>query len=533
MRMQKVPERWDLEADLVAVGSSSGGLVAAIVGHDLGMKSVVLEKSGSLGGGNALSGGIIWIPNNAKMRQRGLEDSREEALTYIRKISMGRHDEEKAAAFVDQGPEMVDYMEAHTPLRMIAPRGYPDYRAELPGGKSGGRYLLPDPLNMAIELAEAEARYPFLSHVRRPPVPMQLGVPEGIWAGGRTLIGPLVLACLERGIEISLDTRGVRLILDGRRVVGLAAEKEGRPYSVMAKKGVLLATGGFEWNQEMSSRFIHGPRAHPFTNPQNEGDGHIMGMEVGGAVAMMEHTIWLPTIRVPGEEIDGRPLYRLFLASCGKPGDIIVNRAGKRCCNESYYPEMGTAFTAYDPSRWEQVHLPMYWIADQSHRDKYPCGPLEAGQEADRADWLSKSNSLRGLAEKLGLPPEGLEETVRRFNSFAKEGRDPDLHRGESAYDRWAGDPNHGPNPCLAPLERPPFYGVQIHPGTAGHRGGLVTNGAGQVLSVRGEPIPGLYATGNTSAHLAMGVGYNSGFANGQSMVFGYAAARHMAKGGS
>ncbi|MFC1821798.1 FAD-binding protein, partial [Thermodesulfobacteriota bacterium] len=204
-------------------------------------------------------------------------------------------------------------------------------------------------------------------------------------------------------------------------------------------------------------------------------------------------------------------------------------RHGDRCCNESFYPDMGRAFIAYDAAASEFTHLPIYWIADQSHRDKYYCGPLSPEVPPPDDNWLQCAGSIGELAQRLNLPQDQLERTVERFNQGAREGKDPDFHRGETAYDRWSGDPNHEPNPCLAPLEKAPFYGVRIHPGTAGNQGGLVTNESAQVVNVRGEVIPGLYATSNTSAHLAVGFGYNSGFSNGQSMVFGYVTARHIA----
>ncbi|MFO7962316.1 MAG: FAD-binding protein [Desulfobacterales bacterium] len=519
---------WDVEVDLVSAGSSCGGLVGAITGHDHGLSTMVIEKSYCFGGGAALSGGVIWIPNNHHMAKKGLEDSREDALTHLQHIGLGRHDEKRAIAFIDYGPEMLKYIEENTPLKMtILPR-YPDYRSELPGGRFAGRYLLPSPLPMAMVLAEAEKKYPILDKVRKPPVSLQLGMPDELWAGGRTLIGPLVLACIDRGIEIRLKTRAKKLIVENGRVIGLRAEHDGKDLLIKANKGVLLATGGFEWNLQMNKRFIEGD-IHPFTNPQNEGDGHIMGMEIGAAVALMDHTVRLPTIRIPGEEIDGKPLYRLFLASCGKPGDIIVNRQGKRCCNESFYLDMGRAFLERNTSSLAYTNRPIYWIADQSHRNKYFCGPLAPGKPADGCTWIQKADSIQSLAEKLNLPSEQLEQTVEEFNRYAKEGKDPVFHRGETAYDRIAGDPNHSPNPSIGPLEKPPFYGIELFPGTAGNQGGLVTNRCAQVIGIRGEVIPGLYGTSNATAHLAMGSGYNSGFFNGRSMVFGYVAAKHMA----
>jgi succinate dehydrogenase/fumarate reductase flavoprotein subunit len=272
-----------------------------------------------------------------------------------------------------------------------------------------------------------------------------------------------------------------------------------------------------------------GPIPHPTTPPSNEGDGQIMGMEVGAATAHMDMSICLPTIHFPGEESEGKPLYRSITGNLGKPGDIVVNRHGKRCCDESFFPDMGPAFSAYDTARAELANVPMFWIMDQSFRDKYPVGPLPAGK--DMADWLHRANTLEELAEQLGLPLDNLNETVERFNTFARDGYDRDFHRGERSFERWDGDPNNKPNPCLASLEKPPFYGIEIHLGTVGHRGGLVTNVDAQVMNVRGGAIPGLYGAGNTAAHLAVGFGYTSGVANALSMLAGYMAARHMASG--
>jgi len=523
------PERWDIEADLVAIGSSSGGLVAAITGHDLGLSTVLLEKADTLGGGTALSAGIIWIPYNHQMLEIGLSDSREEALTYLRRISMGRHDEELLSAYLDNGPEMVRYIEEHTPLKMLVV-GSPDYYAELPGGKSNGRKLIPDPQLMAEVLTEAEKTHPLLSKVRPDPVPFFVGA-RGTWAGGRNLIGPLVLACLNRGINILTNTRARQLIVQDGRVVGLRVERNGQDFLVKGKRGVLLAAGGYEWHGEMCKRFTNAPVLRGGTPPANEGDGHIMGMEVGAAVALMDHCIFTPVIHVPGEEADGKPVYRPIVP--GYPGDILVNRYGKRCCDESFYPDIGRAFLAYDKANAESANVPIFWIADQSLLDRLPVGTLPPATLM--ADLLHRADTLPGLAEQLGLPSDNLKETVERFNTFAREGRDPDFHRGESAYDRWWGfraNPDHKPNPTLAPLEKPPFYGLQFHLGTVGNLGGLVTNANAQVVNVQGEVIPGLYGTSNTTAILSHGCGYDSGSCQGKSMIFGYIAARHMAQSG-
>ncbi len=532
-RHVSVPEKWDLEVDLAVVGSSSGGLTAACKAHDLGLSTVVLEKAATLGGGTAFSGGVIWIPCNHHMVEEGIPDSREAALEHIRCSSMGRHDEEMLATYLDKGPEMLRDVEAITPLRMQAAATLPDYREHLPGGSTGGRLLAADPLYMAQLLLDAENEHPILSKIRQSPFPLFSAVPlptndPRFYVAGRALIGGLLLGCVQKGIDVLDSTPARQLIVQDGRVIGLRAEREGKDFFVKASKGVLLATGGYEWNAEMNKRYIRVPEIHGITPPSNSGDGHVMGMEVGGAVALMDFSLFMPTVRIPGDEIDGEPMYRIWQFNIGQPGNILVNKEGKRCCDEAFYPDIGRAFEEMDAQKLQPANLPMFWIVDQNFRDRIPVGPLPKGTEM--ADWLHKGDTVEELAEKLGLPPANLKETLERFNKYAREGLDPDFHRGETGYDkRWGFWPNRKPNPALGPLEKPPFYGMQLYVGTVGNLGGLVTNTNAQVIDAEGNPIPGLYATSNAAAPLATGVAYTSGMTGGKAMIFGWLAAQHAA----
>ena len=524
----KVPEKWDLEVDLVSVGSSTGGLAAAIMGHDLGLKTVLLEKSDALGGGTALSGGVLWIPYNHHMLEAGISDSREEALTHIRRISLGRHDEEQVATYLDTGPEVIRYMEEHTPLRLTI-ESSPDYYADLPGGKPGGRQLYPDPEVMIPFLKESEEKYPILAKVRRDPVPFFVGMRD-VWAEGRGIIAPLAMACVDRGIDILMETRARQLIVQDGRIIGLRAERDGKDFFIRGRKGVLLASGGYEWNNDMNRRFMNCTSLYAMTPNFNEGDGHIMGMEVGAAVALMDHAIYQPSFHVEGEEVQGRIFYRPV--AYGYPGNILVNRHGKRCCNEAFYPDIGRAFMAYEKVGAELTNAPLFTIYDAMAAKRL--GVTGLAKITPNADWLHQSDTLAGLAEQLGIPADSLVETVDRFNKSAVEGRDPDFHRGESTYQRWWGKknfPDLEPNPAVGPVETAPFYGAKLEVGCVGNLGGLVINTKGQVINTRGEIIPGLYGTSNTTALLSHGFAYTSGSCQGKSMIFGYIAARHMAKG--
>jgi len=523
----KIPEKWDLEVDLVSVGSSTGGLAASILGHDLGLSTVLLEKSEFLGGGTALSGGVLWIPFNDHMLAEGLTDSREEALMHIRRISLGRHDEEQLAAYLDTGPEVVRYMEEHTPLKMTV-EASPDYYADLPGGKARGRQVYSDPERMIPLLNEAEKTNPLVAKVRSDPIPFFAGLRDR-WSEGRGVIGGLVLGCAQRGLNILTGVRARQLIVQDGRVIGLRAEREGKDFFVRGNKGILLASGGSEWNDEMNRRFMNLTSLRALTPNTNEGDGHIMGMEVGAAVALMDHSIYQPAFRVAGEEIQGKTFYRPI--DFGQQGNILVNRHGKRCCNESFYPDIGRAFLTYDKVNSELANAPLYWISH--HVEAKRSGAVAVSTMTPNPDWLIKADTLPELAEKLGIPGDNLVETVDRFNRLALEGRDPDFHRGESTYNLYWGSKrtkDGQPGPVLGPLEQPPFYGVELGIGTVGNLGGLVVNKDAQVIDTQGEIIPGLYGTSNTTALLSHGFTYTSGSCQGKSIIFGYIAARNMAK---
>ncbi len=526
-----VPEKWDLEVDLVAVGSSAGGLVAAIMACDLGLSAVVLEKSDVIGGATAFSGGATWIPLNHHMAEVGCKDTRDGVLQYVRGLSMGHHDEALLAAYVDNGAEMLKYLEEHTPVRMCCEDdgSGTEYLADMPGGVPLGRKVWPDQKVVPGIMEAAEKKYPLVGKVAKDPVKYLIG-PRGPWVMGRGLIGPLVVGCVERGVDIITECAGKQLIVDNGRVVGIRAVRGGRDFLVKANRGVLLATGGFEWNEEMNKRFIYSPPLHAYTCPTNEGDGHIMGMEVGAAVALMDHSIFQPGLSMATDVVgQNKRLYRPFIY--GYPGMIMVNRYGQRCCNECFYPDMGRAFLEYDRITGKFKNVPIFFVCDQSFRDIFPVMTLKRGG-TEVNEWSKKGDTVRALAEAIGVPGNGLEETISRFNHFAKDGKDPDFHRGESTFDRRWGEavfPGRGAKAVLGPLEKPPFYAIELSLTTAGNLGGLVTNTNAQVIDVHGDVIPGLYGTSNATAMLILGHHYDSGSAQGKSMVFGYLAAKHMA----
>lgn len=541
-----VPKKWDLEVELLALGSSCGGLLAAIAGHDRGLRSAVLEASDLLGGGTARSNGGMWIPNSRHQKEAGHPDSKEIALAYIRSTSFGRHDEDKASAFLDRGPETLDYVNTRTPLKTVGSLGG-DYYTHLPDSRAG-RMVWPD-LASAAKLFEQRTKYPLLSKVRPPATRMGVGGQKGVtedFGGGTALIGGLVAGCIDRQIPIMLNARARRLIIDQGRVVGVQVEREGRDFHVKATRAVVIATGGFEWNDALNRQFAPIPdRIYPVTAPTNVGDGHIMGMEIGAGLAMMDCAVWMAALITPGE-----PDWGIGIGGRGGstitayPGVIYVNRLGKRVCNEGFYPDVPRAMFN-QPSTKESAYenYPLFWIMDQAVRDKFGIGPLPPGNNEMRP-WFQRAQTIKELAQQVGINADNLQETVNRYNAFSKQGLDSDFGRGPERPNEMvrAARTRAEPNSLrdqesaawllgqLGTVEKPPFYVAKLGIGSVGHRGGLVTNPAAQVLTVRGQPVPGLYATSNAAAQLAVGAGYSSGQSIAQSLVFGYVAAQHISQ---
>lgn len=541
------PEKWDLETGIVVVGTGGSGLTAAIVAHDNGARVTVVERSDKVGGTTAVSGGLPWVPLNHYLADVGITDSNEEAMTYLRLMAAGRVDDALIEAFVDTAPEMIRYMEEHTTVKFGPSRKQPDYHCELPGGKKTGRTLdvstfdskllgdwrdrlRPAPILMIpVTLGECEEVDALISPLNLNMELIAQRMTQGIVGMGMALIGHLLKACLDRGIEPILVTRARELVIEDGRVIGLRAERFGKDFYIHSRQGVILACGGFEWNEELKAQFLPGPITHPTSPPFNEGDGLKMAMAVGADLGNMSECWGMPSAMVPGEEYEGRQLNRILLGERRAPHSIMVNRYGKRFTDEvASYNDINKAFHILDPVAHDYTNIPAWLIYDQQYRDKHHIMTVMPGEEAP--EWLEQADTLEGLAQKVGIDPEGLKATVERFNKFAVEGVDHDFQRGSSLYDQVHGDPGHKPNPCLGTVKKPPFYALSVYPGTLGTSGGPKVNRNGQVLHVKGTPITGLYAAGNVMASVS-GPGYGGGgHTIGLGMTWGYISAKHAAR---
>ena len=543
----KKKRRWDLEVDVVVIGSGAAGLTAALAAHEGKAKVAILEKASTIGGATAVSGGVVWVPNNHHMSEVGIADSRDEALAYTKRLTDGRSSDALVEAFIDTAPVMLTFVEETTSLRFTALAKYPDYHPEFPGGKPGGRSLdagLFDSNELgdwkkklrrspifgmtAMSVTEATEWGVFSKPLSLPFKLLGERYSKGLVCYGGALAGKLLKAVLDRGISPLLECPARELVVEEGRVAGVKASRAGEDFFVRAKKGVVLASGGFEWNSELAKQFLGGPLTHPNSPPCNEGDGLKMAMSVGADLANMTEAWWAPSIDIPGEEYDGKQLHRGDFAIRSLPHTIIVNRRGQRFVNEAQnYNDLMKPFFAFESHAYERANLPAWIVLDSQYLAKYALLTYMPGRPPP--EWIPKADTIEALAEKIGVDARGLAATVQRFNGFAREAKDPDFLRGDSLYDRFYGDPAL-PNPNLGTLEKGPFYALQIHPGAIGTKGGARVSTDAQVLAPSGSTIAGLYAAGNVMAGVT-GAGYpGAGSTIGAAMTFGFLAGRHAAR---
>ena len=531
--------------DVVVLGTGAAGLTAALAAHDSGARVGLFERASQVGGTTAWSGGMVWIPGNPHMADLGLTDDRARALTYLESLSHGLIDHDLAAAYVDTGPDVISWLEAKTPVEFRIIAGFPDYHPEHPGAKPGGGRSLETLLFPFDRLGPWAERvtvgYQLTGNIMMSETSLGRGAPGGVpeeelarrrihdeRGAGQGLAGALLAGCLDRGIEPRTDSRAVELVVEDGQVTGVRFETPGGPLRVVARAGVVLATGGFEGDADLVRAFLRGPMERPVSTPTNTGDGLRMAMRVGASLGNMREAWWVPTIDIDHPRAGKVPWQ--VNGERSRPHCIMVNRAGRRFTNEAAnYNALGAAFHVLDVATFDYVNHPAWMLFDHHYLSRYGL----AGHRPDRPapGWMIEAPSIGALARALDIPPETLTETVERWNGHAAAGADPDFGRGDSATDRWWGDPKLGDTAAstIGPLDTPPFYAVRVRSGTLGTKGGPRTDTNARVLDVDGRAIPGLYAAGNTMAsvmHMTYG---GAGGTLGPAIVFGYIAGRDAA----
>ena len=561
---------WDRTVDLLVMGSGAAGMGAAVRGHDLGLDVLLVEKSELYGGNSAMSGGVCWIANNPGMAGEGIPDSDEEGFKYLKHITKGEVPDDRLWLYIRESKRVLAYLHDKTHVRYVPLAKYTDYYPEAPGGRDGGRSMDPLPFDgsklredlirlrrphpqsqilgkFGITAKEAQAAIGvgfttmvfmawqmflyFLRHFKR----KRWGRDTKLCAGN-SLMGRLLLSLKDRNIRAWLNTSIEELVFEDGKAVGAVLNKEGEILRVKARRGVVLAAGGFSRNLEMRQKYQRHPITTEWTagTPSNTGDAIRMGAEAGGALGLMDEAWWTPVSLVPRS-----PFSWVLVVEKSLPHGLFLNQDGKRFTNEAA-PYIDVVNGMYDDVEKTGAADPRWFhIFDATYRKSSIAGPVAPAKVMpDKklprryrdGNFLYKAESLDELCEQLKIPAATAKAAITRFNEYAVKGEDPDFNRGWSAQDRYYGDPNVKPNCSLGPIETGPFYAVQIYPGDLGTKGGLVTDEHSRVLREDGRLIPGLYAAGN-SAESVMGRTYpGAGGTIGPALTFGFLAAEDAAR---
>ena len=553
------------EYDLIVVGSGAAGLSCAITAKKRGLDVVVLEKEPVFGGTTALSGGVLWIPLNHHGLKQNPADTAEQVRTFLRHECGQFYDEATVNAFIEYGPKMVEFFERETEMQFL-PTLYPDYHPDAPGGAPVGRSILAKPydirglgrdmprlkpplktitfIGMMFNSSNADLKHFFratksltsffyvarrlANHIKEL-VLYQRAINV---TSGNALAARLAKSALDLGIPILTSTPAQQVLMEGERAVGVLT---GSGQRLRARCGVVLAAGGFPHDvKRIAQAYPHLKRGHEHLSPtptSNTGDGARMAEQVGGVVDIRfaDSAAWMPVTKVDFGK--GETGVFPHLLDRYKPGIIGVLGNGQRFTNESNsYHDVGAALTRACAGMPETA---MWLVCDKTALGKYGLGyvkpaPMPIGAFL-RNGYLIEGKTLAELAQKCGIDPQGLEQTVREYNGPAARGEDPAFGRGSTAFNRYLADPEHGPNPCVAPIERGPFYAIKVLMGDLGTFDGINTSVVGEVLRRDGAPIAGLYAVGNDRASMMGGNYPGAGITHGPNMTFGYLTANHIA----
>ena len=562
--------------DVVVVGSGVGGLAAAVVARRHGLETLIVEKAAYYGGVSAISGGAAWLPGNTQGKAHGHEDSVDLVTTYLDREVGNRSDRLLRQAFVEHAAEALAYLEQHSALQVAARPWSPDYHPEVDGGSEGGR---------VVEVAEYDARAlgANFANLRPPPDGFllfrgmmvnradiahflklwrsfasfthcarllaryaldRLRFPRGTrLVVGNALVGQLAQTVFDLDVPLWLDSPAEEILIEDGRVAGLRVARSGEAVVVEVRKGVVLATGGFGADAALAASRRPGAHDTPHDTPhgaphvtmaydEHTGDGLRLGAAAGGSLGdgNKNDFFWAP-VSVWNRADGRRERFPHLVTDRAKPGIIAVNRAGRRFVNEanSYHDFVEAMFESRDGV----ANRPAYLICDKRALDAYGMGlarPKPGSIQALLDDgYLVTAPDLAGLAGRLDLPADSLAETVARFNKQASAGTDPEFGRGSTSYNRYMGDPDHAPCPCLGPLIIPPFYAVEVFTGDIGTVRGLRTDVHARVIDDDGAPVPGLYAVGNDMNSIMGGTYPAPGIVLGPALTFAYLAARHLA----
>ena len=561
----------DSAYDLIVAGSGAAGLAAAVIAHAKGLRVIIVEKTEYVGGTSSYSGGVAWVPNSRQNIASGVPDSIDRAEQYLDSTIGNPHEREARRAYLERSAEAFAYLERMTtPLFYVRAKNSPDYYPDAAGAILEGRAMTPfscdgrilgdrfrdirPPLRemslfgrQMLELMDVYHLLNARRSLRSAAHTVRLLMRDtrdrlfyrkygrGVrLTGGNALVANLYKSVLDRGIPVLRNAPLVELVKDGRRIAGVVVEREGRREEIRARRGVVLATGGFPWGRALRERHMEQAEfGFSATSPDSTGDGISVAMASGAKLdlANTEGAFWAPVSLV--RRADGSTgTFPHLMADRAKPGLIAVNKDGRRFCNEAEnYHDFVRAMTGSGKNQDQQ---PVHLVCDGDFVRRYAFGavpPLASERRrAVRSGYLIRAATVAELATKIGVDGEMLAETIERFNHNAAEGVDPDYGKGLSAYNRYLGDAAHRPNPCLGPVGKAPFYAIRVYAGDIGTTHGLAADVHSQVLDAQGDPIPGLYACGNDRNSIMAGAYPSGGITIGPALTFAYLAVEHAAQ---
>ena len=560
--------------DVIVVGSGAAGAMAALRSAEHGLSVLIIEKAHKFGGTSATSGGVMWIPNHGlAANETGQGDSREQVLEYLGAVTGAEVNPERLHAYVDEAPKMLQFLMKSGVTIFTSP--WPDYFPDKGGARADRSVICPtfDGRELGDEryplMREQYNRFKLFGRYTMDLVEtfslmmQQKGwrmtaakMITRYWADfstrrvshrdrrftqGAALMGATYKAVFAKGAELRMETRLEELNVDkGGQVTGVTVSTLGRKYTINARHGVVLASGGFEWNQELRDRFypVPGLTRHSSTpEDANRGEGLIAAERLGAAVEHTQEGWWIPTMTLPMKGASNFHEIHQAAFDVGRPNSVCVNRKGLRFVDEATgYDSFGQAMVADHLKTG--ANMPCWLIFDASFRRKFSAGGLmptvHTPDSKIPGDWwdhyVFKADSLEALAGKIGVPWDALGQTITRMNEYAKTGVDPEFGRGGNIYDQFFGDPTVSPNPNLGPIITAPFYAVPINNGDLGTKGGLKCDGRARVVDAKGQPIPGLYAAGNVSGNPFGNCYPGAGGTIGPAMTFGFVAANDIAE---
>lgn len=548
---------WDKSYDVVVVGSGAGAFSAALTAKAKGLSVVIVEKTDKYGGSSAISGGALWVPNSYILKEAGLKDSKEEVRLYLSETVGDRVNPVLLDTYIDRGPEMLDlFREKYPEMQFSWMPGYSDYYPEKPGGKPEGRTVEP----LIFNLKKLGDWLPMMRRGEMPTKGMVLSSYEfgkvnmfaRTWIGkltalkigfrfihswlptfkpaslGEALIGRMSLSYKNSGGEMLLSTPFTDYVTENNRVVGIKANHKGKEIKIEAKQGVVVAAGGFSRSQQKRDEYLPHPTKVEWTSasPGQTGDFLEPSLKLGAKLDLMDKMWGAPSVVPPNEP----PFF--LVADRAIPNMMIVNGKGKRFLNEAL-PYEDLVYRVYQENDKGNKAVPTWLILDKKAKNRYLFTGLFPGQGFPKrwikSGFVKKADTPEELAQQIGLPVQNFVEQFNRFNQMAEKGKDEDFQRGDSAYDRYYGDPTLS-NPNMHPMKTKPIYAVPVVPGDIGTKGGIVMDEHARALREDDSVIEGLFVCGNSSAAI-MGETYpGAGSTIGPAMTYGYLAVDYMEK---